>query len=456
MASRKPLTTASPRPTPVRRTVGAARVEPLERLEHPLLALVRHAPAVIDDLQQHACPPSWLARSCGRPPGRRVGQRVGEQVGQHPLQQAGVGAHQRQPVRAQPSACSLPRSRPRSATGATSSTAVGRRNGCSDPVASRLMSSRLPISASSRSADVLDGGQQRCLVRRGPLHVGLPQRADAGLDRGQRGAQVVADRGEQRGPHPVALGQRLGLGGLGTQPVPVQRRADLGGEAVQQPARQRPVLAGRLPAPGRRSRGRACSAGVVRARLPLDRGAHPLLADRSSSSARPPRLLVRWPSTAVGRVRRRRARSAPVPAALRPRSALRAACTWRRAARCTTLLTVTATVTNSSRASRLRGSAMVSVCSGGVKYQFSSRLAASAASTRGPEAAHDRDGHHGHQVDQQVVGQVQVRPRGGQDDGQQRQPDSGQQHPGQPAACHPARPGPSRPAGLRARSYCPV
>ena len=43
------------------------------------------------------------------------------------------------------------------------------------------------------------------------LHVGLAQAADAGLDRGQRGAQIVADRGEQGGPDPVALGQRLGL-----------------------------------------------------------------------------------------------------------------------------------------------------------------------------------------------------------------------------------------------------
>ena len=63
--------------------------------------------------------------------------------------------------------------------------------------------------------------------------------------------------------------------------------------------------------------------------------------------------------------------------------ALRAASTCRRAARWTTLLTVTATVTNSSRASMLRGSAMVRVCRGLVKYQLSSRLAVIAASTAG-------------------------------------------------------------------------
>ena len=47
------------------------------------------------------------------------------------------------------------------------------------------------------------------------------------------------------------------------------------------------------------------------------------------------------------------------------------------------LLTATATVTNSSSASRFLGSAMVNVCSGSVKNQLSSRLAATAASTAG-------------------------------------------------------------------------
>ncbi len=62
---------------------------------------------------------------------------------------------------------------------------------------------------------------------------------------------------------------------------------------------------------------------------------------------------------------------------------LRAASASRRAARWTTLLTATATVTNSTRASRFLGSAMVSVCSGAVKYQLSSRQAATAANTAG-------------------------------------------------------------------------
>ena len=63
--------------------------------------------------------------------------------------------------------------------------------------------------------------------------------------------------------------------------------------------------------------------------------------------------------------------------------ALRAASASRRAARWTTLLTATATVTNSTSASRLRGSAIVNVCSGAVKNQFSSKQAATEARTAG-------------------------------------------------------------------------
>ena len=101
-----------------------------------------------------------------------------------------------------------------------------------------------------------------------------------------------------------------------------------------------------------------------------------------SSSARPSVAPVRWRSTAAGL-------SSPPSTVCASASSeaasseLRAACTARRAARWTTLLTVTATVTNSIRASRFRGWSMVSVCSGGVKYQLISRLAPIAAATAG-------------------------------------------------------------------------
>ena len=96
------------------------------------------------------------------------------------------------------------------------------------------MSSRLSTSRSSRSSDSLGGGQQL-----GPVLVGPGRRrrlrrlVDGRLGRGQRGAQVVADRGEQRGAHPVGLGQLAGLGGLLGQPLLAQRDRGLGGEGVQ-------------------------------------------------------------------------------------------------------------------------------------------------------------------------------------------------------------------------------
>ena len=118
--------------------------------------------------------------------------------------------------------------------------------------------------------------------------------------------------------------------------------------------------------------------------LPLDRHPHPLAADllRSARPARR-RSLVRWPSTAAGVSAPPSTVWASASRAAASSALLRAACPARRAARCTTLLTVTATVTNSSSASRFRGSAIVKVCSGSVKYQFSSRLAVTAASTAG-------------------------------------------------------------------------
>ena len=50
IASTNPRATARPSPTPA----GAAVVEALERLEQPLALLVRHARAVVDDLELRA------------------------------------------------------------------------------------------------------------------------------------------------------------------------------------------------------------------------------------------------------------------------------------------------------------------------------------------------------------------------------------------------------------------
>ena len=66
---------------------------------------------------------------------------------------------------------------------------------------------------------------------------------------------------------------------------------------------------------------------------------------------------------------------------------LRAASSARRAARWTMLLTLTATATNSSSASRFCGSWIVRVCSGGVRNQLSSRPGSRRRDDGRPEAA---------------------------------------------------------------------
>ena len=65
------------------------------------------------------------------------------------------------------------------------------------------------------------------------------------LDRGQRGAQVVADRGQQGRSQLVGPGQRVGLGRLGVEPVALERGGQLGGEGGE----DLPVLGGEARTP---------------------------------------------------------------------------------------------------------------------------------------------------------------------------------------------------------------
>ncbi len=94
---------------------------------------------------------------------------------------------------------------------------------------------------------LVGGLEQFGLVGGRPRHVGAAQALDRRLGRGERGAQVVADGGEQGGPHAVGLGQRLGLFGLLLQPALAQRDGRLGGEGLQDPA----VGGARATGPGR-------------------------------------------------------------------------------------------------------------------------------------------------------------------------------------------------------------
>jgi hypothetical protein len=72
----------------------------------------------------------------------------------------------------------------------------------------------------------------------------LEQAGDRGLDRGQRGTQIVVDGGEQRGAQLVGLGQQGRLGGRSAQAAALQGNGELIGECLEHP----PVVAGQAPA----------------------------------------------------------------------------------------------------------------------------------------------------------------------------------------------------------------
>ena len=207
--------------------------------------------------------PSALRGQQRRLARRGVAAARSRQVDDDPLQEGRVGTS----TSGSDSGMSTVTTRPAgprssSAPGTISSSPAGRGNSDSAPACSRLMSSRLSTRRVSRSSDSSAVASSSSRSSAVPVHVRRAQAGHRGLGRGQRGAQVVADRGEQRGPHPVGLGDRLGRLGLGGQPLLVQRDRGLGGERAehpavlggQRPARAAPATACRRPAPRRRPR----------------------------------------------------------------------------------------------------------------------------------------------------------------------------------------------------------
>ncbi len=119
----------------------------------------------------------------------------------------------------------------------------------SAPACRRLMSSRFStsrISLSSDSSAVASSSSRSCVAEG---DVVAAQAGDRGLGRGERGAQVVADRGEQGGAQPVGLAERAGGGGLLGEPFLAQRDRGLGGERLDHP----PVGGGQRIRPHRTS-----------------------------------------------------------------------------------------------------------------------------------------------------------------------------------------------------------
>ena len=122
------------------------------------------------------------------------------------LEQAGVGLHQRQVVRHVDVDAASGRRRGRPGrSGTTSSSATGR-------LTTRQRAGLQPahveqvLDQAGQPVQRLVGGEQQLVaVLWRPVDVVAAQAGDRRLRGCQRGAQVVADGGEQRGPHPVAL-----------------------------------------------------------------------------------------------------------------------------------------------------------------------------------------------------------------------------------------------------------
>ena len=142
---------------------------------------------------------------------------------QHRVGAAPAGARRARGARRRPGAAS----RSASTAGSTSATSSDSSDTASAPACTRLTSSRSVTSwasvprlrsALSSSSRPVGGGEA--------VRGGAEARDGGGRDR-EGTAQVVADGGEQRGPHPVDRGERLEpAGGLGERAL-LQRDAEL-------------------------------------------------------------------------------------------------------------------------------------------------------------------------------------------------------------------------------------
>ena len=112
----------------------------------------------------------------------------------------------------------------------------------------REMSSRLPTTRLRCSASSSIAWANPCALGLRPGHVLLAQTPGRGHDRRQRRPQVVRDRVQHRGPQAIGPPQDLGLGRLGSEPVALDRLAEL-----RRRGREQPVLDGRERRPARTS-----------------------------------------------------------------------------------------------------------------------------------------------------------------------------------------------------------
>ena len=355
---------------------------------------------------------------CGRPgvrPGRRTSRRPGEW--RRAFSRTLARTRSRRPgsarTRGRPSSNRVrtrsaptsggPRRPPRPPRGR------GRRR-CGEmlPVWMRDMSSRLPMRTSSRSADSSTDSSSWASSSGGERDVRLAQARDRGLDPGQRGAQVVRHRGEERGPRPVVAGQAAGPAGLGDQALP--RRA--GPRRARRTRRRGAVRRRAGPGPTRTSS--VSSSTVCRTRGVGDVGRaakSPARGHRavhgSRTVVRETRAAARMPNVVRASLEQRRQRARPRRAGTgrarrgrATRAAPGAPRRARRAARWTTDATAAATTTKTTRANAFCGLWIVSVPFGSVKNQLMTSEDTTAQKIAGQSAADER-GRDGEREEQQ-------------------------------------------------------
>ena len=110
----------------------------------------------------------------------------------------------------------------------------GDRSGLQSAHVQQVVDQPVPAGRATRPSVASSSASVR---RRSRSHVAAAQASStAALADGERRAQVVADRGEQRGAHPVGLGDRPGGCGLGGQPLLLERGGRVGGEGAEHPA----------------------------------------------------------------------------------------------------------------------------------------------------------------------------------------------------------------------------
>ncbi len=229
IASVRPRDRARPRPTPVWLSRSPRRWKGWKTRSWASGA--RPGPRSIDaDLHLVAV----FAR--GDQDGRAVADGVAHQVDQHPFQQRRVGDDLREVVGDR--GLDVDAQRAQVVDGAGDDLVHGQRfQGHAQHAGLQAAHvEQVGHQAVEFHQRLVCGGQEFAAVFRRPRDLLAAQRLHRRFGRGQRGAQVVADRGQQRGAHLVGGRQRFRLlGGFG-QTLLAQRHRDLGGEGLQDAA----------------------------------------------------------------------------------------------------------------------------------------------------------------------------------------------------------------------------